>query len=119
MIDTERPHVLRNARGKRPQFYDAPGLDAAMSMIMVLASELTTLRDRLDSAERAAKTHGIDLAAGIETLDLDQAALEEREARRQDFLDRLFYLARKDAQEAADAETEAGFKATIAQIAVQ
>ena len=90
-----------------------------MSMIMVLASELTTLRDRLDSAERVAKAHGLDLAAGIETLDLDQTALEEREARRQDFLDRLFYLARKDAQEAADAETEAGFKATIAQIAVQ
>ena len=119
MTNTERPHVLRNARGKRPQFYDAPGLDTAMSMIMVLASELTTLRDRLDSAERVAKAHGLDLAAGIETLDLDQTALEEREARRQDFLDRLFYLARKDAQEAADAETEAGFKATIAQIAVQ
>ena len=119
MTNTERPHDLRNARGKRPQFYDAPGLDTAMSMIMVLASELTTLRDRLDSAERVAKAHGLDLAAGIETLDLDQTALEEREARRQDFLDRLFYLARKDAQEAADAETEAGFKATIAQIAVQ
>ena len=119
MTNTERPHVLRNARGKRPQFYDAPGLDTAMSMIMVLASELTTLRDRLDSAERVAKAHGLDLAAGIETLDLDQTALEEREALRQDFLDRLFYLARKDAQEAADAETEAGFKATIAQIAVQ
>ena len=27
----------RNARGKRPQFYATPGLDEAMSMIMVLA----------------------------------------------------------------------------------
>ena len=114
----ERPHVIRDARGKRPQFYDTDGLDSAMSMIMVLASELATLRDRLDSAERVAKASGLDLAAGIETLVLDQAALEEREARRQDFLGRLFYLARKDANEAAQAETAAGFEATIAEIAL-
>jgi len=120
MTDTPtRPHVIRDARGKRPQFYDEAGADTAMSMIMVLASELSALRDRLDSAERVAKASGLDLAAGIETLELDQDALEEREARRQDFLARLFYLARKDAQEAAEAETEAGFKATIDEIAEQ
>ncbi|RVU06986.1 hypothetical protein EOE18_03230 [Novosphingobium umbonatum] len=114
---TERPHVIRDARGKRPQFYEEAGLDTAMSMILVLASELSTLRDRLDSAERVAKLNGMDLAAGIEALELDQAALEEREARRQDFLARLYYLARKDAQEASEAETAEGFKATIEEIA--
>lgn len=120
MTDTaERPHVIKDAKGKRPHFYEAPGLDQAMSMIMVLASELSTLRDRLDSAERVAKTHGIDLAAGIETLDLDQEALEEREAHRQGFLDRLFYLARKDASEAGKVETTEGYNATIHDIAQQ
>jgi hypothetical protein len=118
MTDTiERPHVIRDAKGKRPQFYDTDGLDTAMSMIMVLASEISTLRDRLDSAERAAKAQGVDLAAGIEALVLDQDALEEREARRQDFLSRLFYLARKDAHEASEAETEAGFAQVIEEIA--
>lgn len=120
MTDTaERPHVIKDAKGKRPHFYESPGLDQAMSMIMVLASELATLRDRQDSAERVAKAHGIDLAAGIETLDLDQDALEEREARRQGFLDRLFYLARKDAAEAGRAETTEGYNATIHDIAQQ
>lgn len=113
----ERPHVIRHAKGKRPQFYDTPGLDAAMSMIMVLASEINVLRDRLDSAERVAKGCGIDLAAGIEALELDQAALEEREARRQDFLQRLFYLQLKDADEAAHAQTADDFTATIHEIA--
>ncbi len=113
----DRPHVVKDARGKRPQFYETPGLDQAMSMIMVLAGELATVRDRLDAAERVAKTHGLDLAGGIETLVLDQAALEDREARRQDFLDRLFYLARKDASEAAHAETDDGYRATISEIA--
>ncbi len=113
----ERPHVIRHARGKRPEFYQTPGLDAAMAMIMTLASELSVVRDRLDSAERVAKANGLDLAAGIETLELDQDALEEREARRQDFMQRLFYLQLKDADEAAQAQTSAAFEATIHEIA--
>ncbi|MBT0671652.1 hypothetical protein HT136_25100 [Novosphingobium profundi] len=113
----ERPHVIRHAKGKRPEFYETPGLDAAMSMIMVLASELCVVRDRLDSAERVAKASGLDLAAGIETLELDQDALEEREARRQDFMQRLFYLQLKDADEAAQSQTAEDFKATIHEIA--
>lgn len=110
--------VIRDAKGKRPQFYDAPGMDQAMSMIMVLANEISVIRDRLDSAERVAKDHGIDLAMGIEQLQLDQAALEEREGRRQDFLQRLFYLMRKEASEAAKGESPEGYKATIEDIAV-
>lgn len=115
----ERPHVIRHARGKRPQFYDTDGLDQAMSMIMVLANEMSVLRDRLDSAERVAKASGLDLAAGIEALELNQQALEEREERRQDFLRRLFYLQLKDADEAAQSETEAGYNAAIEEIAEQ
>ena len=115
----ERPHVIRHARGKRPQFYDTPGLDQAMSMILVLANELSVMRDRLDSAERVAKASGLDLAAGIETLVLDQAALEEREERRQEFLRRLYYVQLKDAEEAAAQETDSAFRATIAEIAEQ
>ena len=114
----ERPHVAKDAKGKRPTFYEAPGLDQAMSMIMVVANEMAVLRDRLDSAERVMAANGIDLAAGIETLTLDQTALEEREAWRQNFLDRLFYLMRKDAAEAARAETTASYKQTIEDIAV-
>lgn len=114
----ERPHVVRDARGKRPIFYETPGLDQAMSMIMVLANEMAVLHDRLDSAERVMAANGVDLAAGIEALALDQAALEKREAWRQDFLDRLFYLMRKDAAEAARAETAASYRQTIEDIAV-
>lgn len=114
----QRPHVVKDAKGKRPVFYDAPGLDQAMSMIMVLANEMAVLHDRFDSAERVMAANGVDLAGGIESLTLDQAALEAREAWRQDFLDRLFYLMRKDASEAARAETAAGYRQTIEDIAV-
>lgn len=113
----DRPHVVKDARGKRPTFYDAPGMDQAMSMIMVLANEISVIHDRLDSAERVAARGGLDLAAGIETLELDQAALEAREAWRQDFLERLFYLMRKDANEAAQADTHDRYRSTITEIA--
>lgn len=119
MVSEDRPHVIRNARGKRPQFYDTPGLDQAMSMIMVLANELSVVRDRLDAAERVAKQHGMDLATGIDALELDEAALEEREQRRQDFMSRLFYMMRKEASEAAGDETDESFRSTIASIAEQ
>ncbi len=118
-METESPHVIRHARGKRPEFHETPGVDSALSMIMVLANELSVLHDRLDSAERVAKASGLDLAAGIEALELDQTALESREAWRQDFLARLFYLQLKDADEAAKAETAEGYSAVIADIAQQ
>lgn len=89
-----------------------------MSMIMVLANEIAVLHDRLDSAERVAGANGLDLAAGIETLALDQDAFEAREAWRQDFLDRLFYLVRKEASEAAGADSHERYQQTIAEIAV-
>jgi hypothetical protein len=115
--DAPRPHVQRDARGKRPQFYETPGLDQAMSMILVLANEFSVLHDRLDSAERVLKSRGIDMALEIEALVLDQKALEAREAWRQDFLQRLYYLARKEAHEAVNAETPEQFRATIDEIA--
>jgi hypothetical protein len=111
------PRPVRDARGKRPRFYDAPGMDQAMSMILVLANEWSVLRDRMDTLERVLAARGIDAPAAIEAYAPDQAVLEEREARRQDFLARLYYLARKDAADAREGATEDGYRATIEQIA--
>lgn len=110
--------VIRDAKGKRPSFYATPGLDEAMSMILVLASEVAVIHDRMDSVERVAKARGLDLAQEIDALVLDQGALEAREAWRQDFLSRLYYVLRKQAAEAAEGESEAAYRATIDEIAV-
>ncbi len=115
----EEVKVNRHAKGKRPSFYESKGEDQLMSMVMVLASELNVLRDRVDAQERVAKQHGIDLAAGIEKLELDEDALHEREAWRQGFMSRLFYIARKEAHEASEGETSKGFNSTIEEIAKQ
>ena len=107
----------RNARGKRPQFYATPGLDEAMSMIMVLASELTVVRDRLDTVEKVAAAKGIVLEAELEAFEPDQATLEARELRRQDFLARLFYLARKQAAEVANEDSAERYASALDEIA--
>jgi len=121
-MDTEtqdRPHVIKDAKGKRPSFFESDSSDQLMSMVMVIASELNTLRDRVDAQERVAKLNGIDMASEIDKLALDEAALQEREAWRQGFFERLFYLARKEASEAAAEESSQGFQQTIADIAEQ
>ncbi len=114
---TARPKVVRHSRGKRPQFSEVSGVDQLMSMVLVLASELSVTRDRVDAIERVAALKGWDMAAEIEKLTPDQAALEAREARRQDLFARLYYLMRKEAAELAAVDTEERYKAVIDELA--
>jgi len=114
---TDKPQLIKDAKGKRPAFFEETGVDQLMSMVMVLSSELAVLRDRVDAGERAAANNGIDLAAEIEKLELDENALQEREAWRQAFFDRLFYYARKQANEAAASESKTGYDNVIDDIA--
>lgn len=111
------PSPIRDAKGKRPQFYEVPGLDQAMSMILVLATEFSALRERMDTLERILAQHGIDAAAAIEAFAPTPEVLTERETWRQAFLARLYYLARKDAADAARGDTDTRFRETIATIA--
>jgi hypothetical protein len=109
----------RTVRGKRPEFFATPGVDEAMSMILVLAQELSVLRDRLDGAERVAANHGIALAAEIDALVPDEAMLSERETWRQAFYDRLFYFARQQRSELEARETKESYRQTLDEIARQ
>lgn len=115
----DSPSIIKNAKGKRPKFYETTGVDQLMSMVMVLASEVTVLRDRVDAGERASAANGFDLASAIDKLELDETALQEREAWRQAFLDRLFYVARKEANEAAEGESKDSYDKTIDDIATK
>jgi len=111
------PKPQRHSKGKRPQFYTTPGVDQAMSMIVVLAQEISVLADRLDAVERVAKAQGLDLAGGVDTLVLDQAALDAREQRRQALLERLYYLVRKEAHELSQADSKQRYDQIIAETA--
>jgi hypothetical protein len=110
------PQALRPerfSRGKRPSFYATAGMDDVMSMVIVLAQELSVLRDRVDAIERVSAQRGIDLAKDIENLVLDQAALDARELQRQQLFDRLYYLVRKDAHELKQQDSKQRYDGVI------
>lgn len=111
------PPMVRSARGKRPNFYEIKGLDEIMSMVMVLAGEVSVLSDQIDLIQRVAKQKGIDLAEGMAAYSFSQEELETREARRQDMLGRLFYLMKKEASEAEGDETADGYHAVLSEMA--
>lgn len=107
----------RTVRGKRPGFYETPGVDDVLSMVMVLAQEVAVLRERLDSAERVAANHGIALTDEIEALPLDEQLLKAREQWRQDFYDRLFYLAKQRRSELEQKHSEDSYRETLDKVA--
>jgi hypothetical protein len=113
----EHARLPRTVRGKRPDFFETPGVDDAMSMILVLAQELTVLRERLDSAEIVAARHGIPLAAEIEALQPDAALLAAREAWRQSLFDRLFQVTNQRRGELENRHTPEAYARTLDEIA--
>ena len=106
-------------RGKRPEFYETPGLDYLMQMVMVLSQELSATRDRLDTIERLAEEKGLYTQADIEAFQPDQEALEFRESNRQQFLSNFFSVITQEAAEVANQDTNARFKEVIEELATE
>ena len=104
-------------RGKRPEFYETPGLDYLMQMVMVLSQELSATRDRLDTIERLAEEKGLYSLADIEAFQPDQEALEFRESNRQQFLSNFFSVITQEAAEVAGGDTKQRFESAIEEFA--
>ncbi len=105
------------AKGKRPQFYREEGLYEAMSMILVLASEFSAMRDRLDTIEKIAEAKGIILADEIEQYAPDQATAAARVDRRKALLDQLYYLTLKRAEEQSTNDDFKRYETALEEIA--
>jgi hypothetical protein len=110
-------NLPRAVRGKRPAFFETPGVDDVLSMVIVLAQEMTVLRERLDSAEIVCGRHGIALTQEIEALQMTQELLVEREAWRQQFYDRLFYLSQQRRGELEEQHTAESYQRILDDIA--
>lgn len=108
------PRVIK---GKRPQFFETPGDDLSLSMIMVLAQEISVLRARLDAFENIASAKGVILEDDLKNYHPSDETLADQEIQRQELLDRLFYLLHQQAAEVDKGETRASFQETIDEIA--
>lgn len=115
--DSPSGGLSRFAKGKRPQFYKVEGMDEAMSMIMTLASELTVMRDRMETMELLLAEKGALSAGAIDAFEPNGSQLSLRDERRQELLNRMYYLTLKRAHEQAEDETEKGYFDTLSEIA--
>lgn len=87
--DSARTAVKNEIRGRNPHFYDDPNIDRLLTMIMELASEVSVMRDRLDTHERLAASKGLYSHEDIEAFSPSDDEAKERAAWRGRFLDRL------------------------------
>jgi hypothetical protein len=88
--------VKRSIKGRRPQFFEDVETDRLQGMMMAMATEMAMLYERVDTLERVAARKGIVLTDELQRFEPDETVQSEREAWRQKFLARLFYLYREE-----------------------
>ena len=89
----------RTARGKRPRFHEQDAIDRLIAIVLALTSEVSVLRDRLDTVELLGARAGWLSADSIESFVPDMDGRERREASREASLGRVLHI--------LDAEVEA------------
>jgi len=102
--------VKRTIKGRRPQFFDDPAVDQLHGMVMAMATEMAVLYERIDTMERIAGAKGVMMREELARYRPDEQAQAEREAWRQRFLGRLFYLYREDLDDRLGQENEAQYQ---------
>ena len=85
-------NLPRSARGKRPAFDANPSIDRLVSIMLALASEVSVLRDRLDTVELLGTESGWLGAGTVDGFVPDQATRERREVARDAYLDRVLHI---------------------------
>lgn len=104
-------------KGKRPSFYETPGVDYLMHMVMVLSQELSVTRDRLDTLEHLIADKGVLNRSEFNDFEPDQSCLEERETKRQALLSSLFSVMHQEAAEIEGKDDKKRFEDVISEIA--
>ncbi len=95
-----REPMRRTIRGGRPYFFADPAIDKILNMVVVLGSEVWTLRERLAAFEAIQVRQG-GLAAGeIDAFDFSPEQEAKLGAERKEFIDSLFRILQEQVEEA-------------------
>ncbi|HET9427376.1 MAG TPA: hypothetical protein VFO69_03360 [Allosphingosinicella sp.] len=89
---TEQVTLPRTSKGKRPQFFDDPAIDQMMTFFLELMTEVSTLRERLDTVERLLDRNGVVSREDVEEFRPDPATEQERAAWCDGFIHRVMRL---------------------------
>jgi hypothetical protein len=86
----------RRARGRDRPTYLSPDLDRVTMMMISLITEVSALRDRLDTHEALAESGAVATLAAVESYELNDARRAAREASRDAMLSRVFRVIYED-----------------------
>ncbi|MCB2107113.1 MAG: hypothetical protein KDE14_05405 [Rhodobacteraceae bacterium] len=79
----------RRAKGAHPHFFDDANIDRLVTMVMLLAEEVSVLRERLETHEHVAAAKGAFTPEDIEGFKASDDVNDARDAWRKKFIDRL------------------------------
>ncbi len=84
------------AKGKRPAYFEDPAIDRLMSITMALASEVSVMRERMDTIERLLHAKGTISRADIEAYEPDREAGTQRGLLTREFIQRIMRGVQQD-----------------------
>ena len=102
-----RRPMRRTIRGGRPCFFDDPAIDKVLNMVVVLGSEVWTLRERLAALEAVQVRRGSLAAGEVDAHEFspeDNARLADQ---RKEFIDGLFRILQEQVELARDRAAKA------------
>ena len=99
-VSADRRPMRRTIRGGRPYFFADPAIDKVLNMVVVLGSEVWTLRERLAAMEAIQVRQG-GLAAGeVDAHEFSAADEAKLAADRKEFIDSLFRVLQEQVEQA-------------------
>lgn len=108
--------LQRTVRGKRPAFHESAAIDRLISMVLTLTSEVSVLRDRIDTLEQLGASAGWLEPGAVNAYAPDAAVKASREAERERLIQRVFHIMREELEDLARGDTEEAYWATVERI---
>ena len=115
---TARRPMRRTIRGGRPYFFGDPAIDKILAMVVVLGSEVWTLRERLAALEAIQVRQGSLASGELDAHDFSPEDETRLAGERKEFIDSLFRVLQVQVEEPrtqpvkAKAKTKAKTKMT-------
>ena len=85
-------NLPRVHKGRRPSFFADPAIDQVMTFVLELVTEVSVLRERLDTVERLLDSKTLISRDDIEAYRADPDVAQERAAWREAYLNRVLRM---------------------------
>ena len=96
---TARRPMRRTIRGGRPYFFSDPAIDKLLAMVVVLGSEVWTLRERLAALEAIQVRQGSLASGELDAHDFSPEDETRLAGERKEFIDSLFRVLQVQVEE--------------------